>query len=155
MRGWSIQLSVILLMGCTDDKSTDTSDGPTVEDVGSDADADAGSGSGSDDSGTDDDDSTPVEAEPVGRDVVTYVGGLGTVLSAGLQLSDGSFLLGGSSPDLAWLPEETEVVELSLPAVDSAASSASVAAAEGDRATTLSASAGDSSLNFDLNNVNR
>ena len=44
---------MILLMGCTDDKSTDTSDGPTVEDVGSDA--DAGSGS------------TPVEAEPVGR----------------------------------------------------------------------------------------
>ena len=120
MRGWSIQLSMVLLMGCTDDKSTDTSNAPTVEDVGSDA--DAGSGSASDDSGTDDDDSTPVEAEPVGRDVVTYVGGLGTVLSAGLQLSDGSFLLGGSSPDLAWLPEETEVVELSLPAVDSAAS---------------------------------
>ena len=125
MRGWSIQLSMVLLMGCTDDKSTDTPDRPTVEDVGSDADADAdtGSGSGLDASiGTDDDDSTPVEAEPVGRDVVTYVGGLGTVLSAGLQLSDGSFLLGGSSPDLAWLPEETEVVELSLPAVDSAAS---------------------------------
>ena len=117
-----VQLSMILLMCCTDDKSTDTSDRPTVEDVGSDADADSGSGSASDDSGADPDDSTPVEAEPVGRDVVTYVGGLGTVLSAGLQLSDGSFLLGGSSPDLAWLPEETEVVELSLPAVDSAAS---------------------------------
>ena len=107
---------MVLLMGCSDDKSTDTSNAPTVEDVGSDAnadadaDADAGSGSGSDDSGTDDEDSTPVEAEPVGHDVVTYVGGLGTVLSAGLQLSDGSFLLGGSSSDLAWLPEETEVV---------------------------------------------
>ena len=102
MRNWSIQLSMILLMGCSEPTtSTDPTD--PVEDG-------------------DNDNSTPFEAEPVGRDVVTYLGGLGTVLSAGIQLSDGSFLLGGSSPDLDWLPDETEVVELSLPAVDSAAS---------------------------------
>ena len=102
MRNWSIQLSMILLMGCSEPTtSTDPTD--PVEDG-------------------DNDNSTPFEAEPVGRDVVTYLGGLGTVLSAGIQLSDGSFLLGGSSPDLDWLPDETEVVELSLPASDSAAS---------------------------------
>ena len=61
------------------------------------------------------------EVAPIARDVVTYLGGVGTVLSAALQLSDGSFLIGGSSPNLEWLPDETEVVELSLPASDSAA----------------------------------
>ena len=66
--------------------------------------------------------STMGEVAPIARDVVTYLGGVGTVLSAALQLSDGSFLIGGSSPNLEWLPDETEVVELSLPASDSAAS---------------------------------
>ena len=74
-----------------------------------------------DDSGTDDDDSTPVEAEPVGRDVVTDVGGPGTVLSAGLQPSDGSSCSAARAPTRLATGRDGGR-ELSLPAADPAAS---------------------------------